>query len=386
MNVDLFNVTNDLTILFSGLGLGLAYLPAIVSVSYYFEKRRAFATGIAVCGSGVGTFVFAPLTAVLIEHYGWKGAMLICAGILLNCVVMGALFRPLESVTLDVSIDTDDEDEDEVKPNGGINGGPKMNIPNIRISSASVTSKDVDPLAERRLISDVDRQISSSAHALPFMSQPSGLHKDPIYKKNIKRHASETMLHRRKHIHIEEHAHKSPGPMARKDIFYRASLQNIPMYKSDHDLYTQSMLSLPGDVDENDVCCCLKCCAPNVQQSLSEMIDLDLLLDPVFMLFAISNLLTSIGFCVPYAYVPDRAAMHGVTKTNAAFLLAVIGIANMVGRVLFGWIADRERVNRLMLYNSALVLCGLFTAFSIYCDTFVMMVVYCAGFGMFIGE
>ena len=35
-----------------GLGFGLIYLPAIVSVSMYFEKRRAFATGIAVCGSG----------------------------------------------------------------------------------------------------------------------------------------------------------------------------------------------------------------------------------------------------------------------------------------------------------------------------------------------
>ena len=35
-----------------GLGLGLIYLPAIVSVGFYFERRRALATGISVCGSG----------------------------------------------------------------------------------------------------------------------------------------------------------------------------------------------------------------------------------------------------------------------------------------------------------------------------------------------
>lgn len=104
------------------------------------------------------------------------------------------------------------------------------------------------------------------------------------------------------------------------------------------------------------------------------------------MLFAISNLLTSIGFCVPYAYVPDRAGEHGIDKRNAAFLLSVIGIANMVGRVVFGWIADRDRVNRLMLYNTSLMLCGLFTAFSVYCDSYGLMVVYCAGFGLFIGK
>ena len=45
-----------------GLGFGLIYLPAIVSVSMYFEKKRAFATGIAVCGSGLGTFIMAPVT------------------------------------------------------------------------------------------------------------------------------------------------------------------------------------------------------------------------------------------------------------------------------------------------------------------------------------
>ena len=30
---------------FGGLGLGLIYLPAIVSVGFYFERRRALATG-----------------------------------------------------------------------------------------------------------------------------------------------------------------------------------------------------------------------------------------------------------------------------------------------------------------------------------------------------
>ena len=46
----------------TGLGFGLIYLPAIVSVSIYFEKKRAFATGIAVCGSGLGTFLLSPFT------------------------------------------------------------------------------------------------------------------------------------------------------------------------------------------------------------------------------------------------------------------------------------------------------------------------------------
>nr|CAH7728722.1 unnamed protein product [Callosobruchus chinensis] len=38
----------------TGTGFGLIYLPAIVSVTAYFEKKRSLATGIAVCGSGFG--------------------------------------------------------------------------------------------------------------------------------------------------------------------------------------------------------------------------------------------------------------------------------------------------------------------------------------------
>lgn len=78
----------------TGLGLGFMYLPAIVSVAMYFERRRAFATGIAVCGSGCGTFVLAPVIEFLVNYYGWRGALIITAGMLLQCAVFGALMRP----------------------------------------------------------------------------------------------------------------------------------------------------------------------------------------------------------------------------------------------------------------------------------------------------
>ena len=80
------------------LGFGLMYLPAIVMVGFYFEKCRAFATGIAVCGSGIGTFVFAPFGERLLSIYGWRGAIWIVAGIYLNGAVAGALFRPLKQI------------------------------------------------------------------------------------------------------------------------------------------------------------------------------------------------------------------------------------------------------------------------------------------------
>ena len=74
---------------FSGIGFGLIYLPAVVCVGYYFETKRSLATGIAVCGSGFGTFAFAPLATMLLENFDWRGANLILAGLILNCAVSG---------------------------------------------------------------------------------------------------------------------------------------------------------------------------------------------------------------------------------------------------------------------------------------------------------
>lgn len=78
-----------------GFGFGMIYLPAVVAVGYYFETKRSLATGIAVCGSGFGTFAFAPLATYLLQQYGWKNALLIFAGMILNCALFGALMRPL---------------------------------------------------------------------------------------------------------------------------------------------------------------------------------------------------------------------------------------------------------------------------------------------------
>lgn len=80
-----------------GLGYGLIFLPAVVSVGHYFERKRAFAVGLATMGSGVGGFIFNPLTKFLIDCYGWRGAILIQAGIALNCAVCGMIFRPYKS-------------------------------------------------------------------------------------------------------------------------------------------------------------------------------------------------------------------------------------------------------------------------------------------------
>lgn len=83
-----------------GIGLGGAtactYIPAISAVGEWFKVHRDIALGLAISGIGCGTLAAAPLSAMLIERYGWRTVFVIFgsggAALLLLCAVL--LFRP----------------------------------------------------------------------------------------------------------------------------------------------------------------------------------------------------------------------------------------------------------------------------------------------------
>lgn len=80
---------------FAGVGFALCYTPAIVMVGCYFRERTALAYGIGLSGSGIGTFVLAPVVQLLIDLYSWRGALLVLSAFVANLCVCGALLRPI---------------------------------------------------------------------------------------------------------------------------------------------------------------------------------------------------------------------------------------------------------------------------------------------------
>lgn len=340
----------------------MAYLPAIIAVSFYFEKRRSLATGLAVCGSGFGTFIIAPLTNLLVEHYSWKGAVLIETGLLLNCILCGAVFRPLEFNPKPVNIVTITQNDTE--------------IPHELDGKMSA--------AEALKASEMSR-LTSSLTSIPHHKSKS---------------LAENKIRRRTFSETDKCANGNGELLrasSRKDIFYPASLEHIPMFRSNPDEYKRSMtnLALPPAIDEDDddereseSCISrFRNSCRSFKAELSAMMDFTLLWDFVFVVFAVSNLLTSIGYIIPYVFLPERATtMQIATKSQGAFLISVIGITNTVGRIVFGYIADFKFVNRLMMYNTVLVLCGLVSFASALCITYPLMAAYSAVFGFTIGR
>jgi len=299
---------------FVGLGLGLMYLPSIVVVSCYFEKRRSLAIGLSLCGAGVGTFVFAPLTQLLIDEYGWRGAILIEAGILLNGLVCGAILRPL---TVPVAY--------------------HLAFDSSRLQD-SVTS-ELSP----QFMSPVLKQRSRVAVESTSVGIDNSLEQTSTVAK------------------IDSPSSQYLHTVKQQELYARNSLLNL----------TLSTCSLPVQLQ-----------ASRTSTKKSRYV----FCNAVFVLFIIATVLASVGFCVPYVFIPDRAIQLGQSEDHAAMLLSVIGISNTIGRIVFGYVSDFRCVNRLALFWISLVLCGMSSILSSYCQNFSSMVVYCSLMGLLMGE
>lgn len=204
--------------LISGFGFGLIYLPAIVSVTCYFEKYRSLATGIAVCGSGLGTFVFAPVTQKLITYLGWRQALQVLSIFVFKCFIYGILFRPLEPANKAIPLE-------EIQP--------------VKYSSKENNTLPIPRVVTTAVMNGEEQKRPHSVHT--FVSQKCANGTAQVAQEDedvVKSSLSQPMLLSQTAVggsgRVRQISESSSvrsavsGVMYRKDVLYRGSLHTIP--------------------------------------------------------------------------------------------------------------------------------------------------------------
>ena len=82
----------------TGLGFGLMYISSVVAVAEHFSKRRSLATGICVCGTGVGTFLLAPAQLHLLSSVGWRYVFIAMGILCCLCTLCGLAMTPVDPI------------------------------------------------------------------------------------------------------------------------------------------------------------------------------------------------------------------------------------------------------------------------------------------------
>ena len=97
----------------------MATIAAIVAISNNIKTdKRMTAIGLACTGGAVGIMICPPVAEQLIEHFGWRGAMVLVGAANANLVTCGMLMRPKKSPPTYRPIEPSDIPIDNQQRNG----------------------------------------------------------------------------------------------------------------------------------------------------------------------------------------------------------------------------------------------------------------------------
>lgn len=164
---------------------------------------------------------------------------------------------------------------------------------------------------------------------------------------------SQPALNKPNDLRHQSSSRHGSGIMLRPDVLYQGSVTSLAKFRGT----SPERVHLRETSEDPVQKCGWLPCSEESKAALSEMLDLSLLVDPIFVLFSLSNFLTSIGFYIPYVYTVPMSEKLGVA--NPAYLISIIGASNLVGRIILGYISDKPWVNRLLAYNLCLTISGI---------------------------
>ncbi|KAL5234269.1 hypothetical protein ACI65C_001679 [Semiaphis heraclei] len=109
---------------------------------------------------------------------------------------------------------------------------------------------------------------------------------------------------------------------------------------------------------------------------------LQLLSDPLFIVILVSNATTAIGYTNSAILLPSYAISIGHDKSSSQYLLSVVAVLDLVGRVGGSTLSDWIRLDKRYYYLSGLVLSGVALFVLPFADDYPTMCFACAAFGL----
>ncbi|XP_062617832.1 monocarboxylate transporter 12-like [Saccostrea cucullata] len=283
--------------LLCGLGVGMVFLPSIVIVNEYFDRKRSLANGILTSGSGLGLLVMSPVIEKSIEAFGWRGSFLIYACFTLQLCVCASLMRPLRKI---------------------------------------INRKENEPTT-------------------PFpKSVANGIEKDD------NRYASMPFLNRSDNLMFG-----SSGTLSLPILFgSNRSINTGP--------YIESLVEVT-EPEEKVQQCSGTCTLPAFCSSRS------------FVFITIGCLLTQMGQAIPLVFIGDYGNHVGVTSADISLVLSTFGVANTIGRLSAGLIANTRCLGHLNICNIGLMISAGACFLFFLCTTLGALIGFAIAYGFFLG-
>lgn len=328
----------------AGIGNAAAYGNSLVTVGRYFHKRRSLATGLGLAGASCGQFVMPLIIQYCLDNYGLQGALLICGAIYLHVIVCGAIFRPFsfyirhedvgESIPLQNTC---------VKSGGSLNVKDSQDLDKERRSLINCTGNANEP--------HLDKDDRLPEGSMEQLSSLKNLKMSEIG--NILMASVESLANVIDHYHDDERASLYED----RARMYSAS-QTDAKHQMTKIVLTPSVETL-SSVHRHDNISCLnknhKHCRP---KKYAKLWDFSILKNVVCLHYTVVITLFFFGYFNIILFIPSFALARDIPDYSVVLLISICGLADLVGRIGIGFLADLNWIQRYKLMACMMLVSG----------------------------
>ena len=366
----------------SGTAFGLIILPVSVACNYYFEKRRALATGIAKTGFSLGGFIYPPLTELVLQMFDWKAVIYMYAGIAFISCFFGALIKPLElvSATIIVHDNEQQESKDDITTNQPTRRlSLEFKVDSVDISKKKLNQQPFELKPELRTRSNSISRLQETPNVCDSKEEAqrrNSLAKIQHFIENNKERDTEFIFQpsesRGSNILLP--------PLAKHESFYDGSIKDL----SENDTMSRSTRESSDNIEDVTFRPSIVSVAvfdKDVQSKHSgfrlwRFIDLEFWCNSSLMLLLMSRFLGHFSMVLFFMFLPTLLLECGFSLGEASLMLTTIGISNTVFRITVGALMDHPRVNPALLTTAGFILQGIIQCILPFLDSYVMFLVF----------
>ncbi|GBM91804.1 Monocarboxylate transporter 9 [Araneus ventricosus] len=310
-------------------GLGEAFANTLfqVVVNQYFEKYRSTASGIALSGACMGSVIFSFLIEALRDAYGLQGTFLVLSAVILHVLPAAILLR---------------------SPSWIRNGTPK---PNTELTELNRSFKKQPPMYV--ITNDYVKSNAEKRRSIVSLN-PKLLEKNENINVNpVKAHSTTNL--------VESLEKKLEGQRGYDNLAFAMEKQNNPEKPplekrlSIQNIFATSKESLYEKLPNNNEESLKKPALASSEQSADAKDEksfatsiktmLRLYTNPIFLLVCVCMATYVFTFIPIMTSMVDYSKDKGLPETVGKYLIHAMAVGDIIGRLCFGWVTDKEYIS-----------------------------------------
>ncbi|XP_055714008.1 uncharacterized protein LOC129808224 [Phlebotomus papatasi] len=366
----------------NGIGVGLATSAAFVALNHYFKKRRGQAVGLSMAGTALGMLIMPQLVRILLETFGFRGAVLLLSGLALHSVVGATLLQPAKWHLKEEEVDIEMVPLPEaVKPIQPIQEDDEDEMPEITTllyDNKRFPAQDVGVGEERvrkhsrlGVVNGMKKNFSELAMSTT-LGTGNGMVKRPTFPRIMSNAEMNMEIRKRKESVISNlshldfsgsylQIHVNTGDDDNEDIDYEV-IRRVKTHAGMSSFNSFTKPTKVGSINTIQSEIGLQMLKPKKQsfwKRFSSIMDLDILRDRIYLniLFGLSIFyVAEMNFKM---VTPFFLANLGYPKADVAFCLSITAITDILARVILPPICDRLVIPKRHVFMVAIFFVGI---------------------------